>query len=163
MKLNITLLTVALGLSLIAQGSAADVPMMAETQAPAKAKVASLYDRLGGEKALRAVVDDFVAAAAPDPRVDFTRGGKWHASDAAMKTLKDHLVNMLGGAFGGPQKYTGRTMKVAHQGMGITSAQFSAIAGHLKATLEKHKVGKAEIDEVMAVAASTAGDIIEKK
>jgi hypothetical protein len=34
---------------------------------------------------------------------------------------------------------------------------------HLKATLEKHKVPKAEIDEIMAIAASTAPDIIEKK
>jgi hemoglobin len=132
-------------------------PLMA--QAPAK----SLYDRVGGEKAIRMVVDDFVALAAPDPKVDFTRGGKWQASDAAVKTLKDHLVNMLGSAFGGPQKYTGRTMKVAHQGMGITQAQFDAIAGHLKAALEKHKVGAGEIGEIMKIAASTAPDIVEKK
>ena len=35
--------------------------------------------------------------------------------------------------------------------------------GHLKATLEKHKVGKVEMDEIMKIAASTAGDIVEAK
>lgn len=135
----------------------------AEPQTQAKPTTPSLYDRVGGEKAIRAVVDDFVAAAAADPKVDFTRGGKWQASEAWVATLKGHLVAMLGNAFGGPQKYAGRTMKAAHQGMGITAAQFNAIAEHLKATLEKHKVPKTEIGEIMAIAASTAADIIEKK
>ena len=158
-----TSLVLALGVFVSTPGILKAEPRMAEAQATAKPATKSLYDRVGGEKAIRAVVDDFVAAAAPDPKVDFTRGGTWKASDAALKTLKEHLVNMLGSAFGGPQKYAGRTMKVTHQGMGITSAQFGAIAGHLKATLEKHKVGPTEVAEVMAIAASTAGDIIEKK
>jgi hemoglobin len=152
-------------LSLLSLGAfllgSASLTIAAEPQAKPSAR--SLYDRVGGEKAIRAVVDDFVAAAAPDPKVDFMRGGKFHASDAWVATLKGHLVAMLGNAFGGPQKYTGRTMKVSHQGMGITTAQFNALAGHLKATLEKHKVPKAEIDEIMTIAASTAPDIIEVK
>jgi hemoglobin len=151
-----------LTLSAFALGSAPHA-VAAEAQTTARPATRSLYDRVGGEKAIRAVVNDFVTAAAADPKVDFTRGGKWQASDAHVMTLKDHLVAMLGNAFGGPQKYTGRTMKVAHQGMGITPDQFGAIAGHLKATLEKHKVPTAEIGEIMAIAASTASDIIEKK
>src|SRR6187200_384729 len=35
----------------------------------------SLYDRLGGEPAIRAVVDDFVPRAANDAKVNFTRKG----------------------------------------------------------------------------------------
>jgi truncated hemoglobin YjbI len=66
----------------------------------------SLYDRIGGQAALTKVVDDFVARAAANPKVNFTRNGTWNASDAAVKTLKVHLVNFLGSAFGGPQKYT---------------------------------------------------------
>jgi hemoglobin len=157
-----TLAVLALGALALLPASAPADPIMAEAQA-AKPAAKPLYARLGGEKAIRAVVDDFVAAAAPDPMVDFTRGGKWQASDAAVMTLKDHLVAMLCSASGGPQKYAGRTMKVTHQGMGITSAQFQAIASHLKAALEKHKVPKTEIGEVMAIAASTASDIIEKQ
>jgi len=128
--------------------------------APAKK---SLYDRIGGEPAIVKVVDDFVAKAAADPKVNFTRSGMWNATDAAVATLKTHLVTFLGSAFGGPQKYTGRSMKDAHKGMGIAQAEFDALAADLRAVLESNKVPKAEIDEIMAIAASTAKDIVEKK
>ena len=123
----------------------------------------SLYDRIGGQAALMKVVDDFVARAAANPKVNFTRNGTWNASDAAVKTLKMHLVNFLGSAFGGPQKYTGRSMKEAHKGMAITPAEFDALAADLKAVLEANKVPGAEVNEIMKIAASTAPDIVEKK
>jgi hemoglobin len=123
----------------------------------------SLYDRIGGEAALTKVVDDFVAKAAANPKVNFTRNGTWVASDAAVKRPKTHLVNFLGSAFGGPQKYTGRSMKESHRGMAITQAEFDALAADLKAVLEANKVPKAEVDEIMKIAASTAPDIVEKK
>jgi hemoglobin len=126
-------------------------------------KKGSLYERIGGEAALTKVVDEFVAKAAADPKVNFTRNGKWTATDAAVKTLKMHLVNFLGNAFGGPQKYTGRSMKEAHKGMAITQAEFDALAADLQAVLEANKVPKAEIGEIMKIAASTAPDIVEKK
>ena len=122
----------------------------------------SLYDRIGGEAALRKVVDDFVARAAANPKVNFTRDGKWVASEANVKTLKTHLVNFLGSAFGGPQKYTGRTMRESHRGMMITRAEFDALAADLQAVLEANKVPRAEIAEIMKIAASTASDIVEK-
>src|SRR5262245_45073120 len=39
------------------------------------AKKGSLWDRLGGEKNVRKVVDDFVGLASTDPKVDFFRAG----------------------------------------------------------------------------------------
>ncbi len=123
----------------------------------------SLYDRIGGQAALTKVVDDFVARAAANPKVNFTRNGMWVASDAAVKTLKIHLVNFLGSAFGGPQKYTGRTMRESHKGMAITQAEFDALAADLKAVLEANKVPATEVDEIMKIAASTAPNIVEKK
>jgi truncated hemoglobin YjbI len=49
------------------------------------------------------------------------------------------------------------------QGNGITQAEFDALAADLRAVLESNKVPKAEVDEIMAIAASTAKDIVEKK
>jgi hemoglobin len=123
----------------------------------------SLYERIGGEAALTKVVDEFVARAAANPKVNFTRDGKFPLNDAAVKTLKMHLVNFLGSAFGGPQKYTGRSMKESHKGMAITQTEFDALAADLQAVLEANKVPKAEIGEIMKIAASTAPDIVEKK
>ncbi len=139
--------------------------LAAATEAPA-AKPAStqrsLYERVGGEPALKAVVDDFVAAAAADAKVDFTRGGRWQVSDANVQHLKSMLVAFMAQALGGPQSYAGRGMREVHRGMGITQAQFDALAGHLQATLQKHKVPARELAEIMKIAASTAADIVEK-
>jgi hemoglobin len=130
---------------------------LAEAKAPR-----SLYQRMGGKKALRAVIDDFVAAAASDPKVDFTRNGQWEASASNVAHVKLMLFEFLGQAFGGPQRYSGATMRETHRDMGITKAQFDVLAGHLQGALEKHKVPKAEAAEIMTIAASTAADIVEK-
>jgi hemoglobin len=123
----------------------------------------SLYDRLGGEPAIRGVVDDFVALTGANPKVNFSRGGAYQMSDAKLAQLKTSLTAFLAQAFGGPAKYAGKDMKTAHAGMKITKAEFDAMAGDLKTVLERHKVPKREIDEVLAIAASTAPQIVEAK
>jgi hemoglobin len=137
----------------------------AAVPAPPKEKVAPLYDRLGGEAAIKAVVDDFVGRAAGDPKVNFTRKGikEWEASEANVAKLKKHLVALIGAVTGGPQKYEGRDMKSLHAGMKITTAEFNALAGDLKATLDKFKVPAKEQDELLKIIGSTAADIVEVK
>jgi hemoglobin len=121
-----------------------------------------LWDRLGGEKAVRAVVEDFVASAAPDPKVNFFRDGKYKLDAKGVEKLKQQLVELVSMVTGGPLKYTGRSMKESHKGMGITDAEFDALAGHLVATLKKFNVPQAEMDELVKIVASTRGDIVEK-
>ena len=120
----------------------------------------TLWDRLGGEAAVKMVVHDFALAALEDPKVNFTRGGKYKV-DA--KALEQSLVDMISAVSGGPLKYTGKSMKDAHKDMGITDAEFDALAGHLVASLKKFKVPQTEIDELVKIVASTRGDIVEKK
>jgi hemoglobin len=143
-------------------------PAAKPTEKPAtkpEAAKKSLYDRLGGAKAIRAVVDEFVArAAADDANVNFFRKGtakEWKPSDEDVEKLKVHLVNQIGSATGGPEKYEGRAMKEIHTGMKISEAQFNALAGHLSAALDKFSVPKAEKDELIGIVASTKGDIVE--
>lgn len=119
----------------------------------------SLYDRLGGQPAITKVVDGFVAKAATDPKVDFFRGGRYAKMD--VPTFKKHLVQFLSQAFGAKNvKYEGRDMKSTHTGMKITEAQFNALAGDLQATLKEAGVPAKETGEVMAIAASTKGQIV---
>lgn len=134
-----------------------DVP----TAAPAK----SLYERLGGEAAVKAVVDDFVARAAADPKVNFTRKGtaaEWQATPENVAHLKKGLVQLIGAVTGGPQKYEGRSMKDTHRGMRISDAEFNALAADLKATLDKFKVPEKEQGELFRIIESTRKDIVEK-
>jgi hemoglobin len=133
---------------------------------PDKAKDKTLYERLGGEAAIKAVIDDFVARAAANPKVNFTRKGttaEWKPTPAGIDHLKKMLVDLVGSVTGGPQKYTGRNMKDVHKGMKITQAEFDALASDLKATLDKFKVPAKEQDELLKIVASTAPDIVEKQ
>ena len=139
-----------------------------DTKSSAKTTSGSktLYERLGGEGAISAVVDDFVARAAADTRnVNFTRQGhpnQWDPSPANVAKLKRRLVEFIGMATGGPQKYTGRDMVTSHTGMNITESEFNALAGHLKASLDKFKVPQKEQDELIAIVATTKDQIVGK-
>jgi len=126
----------------------------------------SLYDRLGGEPAVTAVVHDFVGRAAGDPKVNFTRKGtamEWNATPENVAKLERHLVQFIAANTGGPKAYEGKAMKPLHAGMKITSAEFDAAAADLIASLNKFNVPARERDELVAVVASTKGDIVEVK
>jgi hemoglobin len=124
---------------------------------------ASLWDSLGGLAGVKKVVDDFVEMAAADPRVDFSRGGKYAFGEEQMADLKKKLVEMISQVSGGPLRYTGKGMKEVHKGMGITEAQFSALAGHLKTALDKNGAKPADRDAILKAVGGTRPDIVEKK
>ena len=112
------------------------------------AKPRSLYDRLGGKPAITAVVDDFVARVAADGRIN-----GFFATTAAnpqrLSAFKMQLVNQICEASGGPCAYTGRDMKTAHRGLGVSNADFNALVEDLVSTLDKFKVGKTEKDQLL--------------
>ena len=61
---------------------------------------------------------------------------------------------------GGPQKYTGRSMKDFHQNLMITAAEWEAFLDDLQQTLDKFAVPQAEQAEIKAIVASTRADIV---
>jgi hemoglobin len=126
---------------------------------------ATLWSRLGGEPAVRAVVHDFVDRGAKNPKVNFTRVGKpneWKPTPQDINTLEQRLVEFISENTGGPIKYKGEDMVTAHKGMQITNSEFDALAADLAASLDKFKVPKKEKDELIAVVASTRGQIVNK-
>ena len=127
-----------------------------QAKATGQKKEKSLYERLGGKGAITAVVDEFVANVAADTRIN-----KFFASTDIPK-LKMHLVNQICEASGGPCKYTGRTMKETHQGMGVSTADFNALVEDLVKALDKFKVGEKEKNELLSVLGPMKGDIVEK-
>lgn len=124
----------------------------------------SLFTRLGGEPAIKAVVDDFITRTLANPKVNFTRKGtadEWEASEANVTRLKQLVTALVVEVTGGPKGYTGRDMKRTHKGMKISDAEFDAMAGDLKATLDKFKVPAAEQKELFDIIGSTRKDIVE--
>jgi len=125
-----------------------------------------LYDRLGGDVMISAIVEDFVGRAASDPRVNFSRKGtsaEWQVTPENVNRLKVHLTEFLDAATGGSEEYEGRDMRTVHAGMHITNAEFDAIEGDLAKSLAKYDVPVKETSEVMAIVEGTRKDIVEQK
>lgn len=150
-------LTAFLSFTLLAL--AAVVPFCVAPQAAVAQQQATLYHRLGGYDAIAAVTDDFLARLSGDPQFKHFFGG---ISTDSQKKLRQHIVDFLCSATGGPCVYTGRDMKTAHAGLGITEADWNASVVHLTATLDKFKVPEKEKGEVLAAVTSLKADIVTK-
>jgi hemoglobin len=115
----------------------------------------SLYERLGGMESIAAVVEDFRDRVAKDDRIN----QKFAKTD--LVRLKKMLIDQVCEAAGGPCKYTGRSMKEAHDGMRVTRGEFDALVQDLVATFNHFKVGKTEQDEILGVLGPLMPDIVE--
>jgi hemoglobin len=149
MRKHITSLLVASGLALTS------------VTAVLAQKTTTLYDNLGGKKAITAVVDEFVARVAADNRINAFF--KQTASDPKrLASFKAKLVDQICQASGGPCKYKGKDMKTAHAGMGIGSADFNALVEDLVGALDKFNVKPADKNTLLGVLGPMKTDIVEK-
>ncbi len=124
----------------------------------------SLYDRLGQERGIKWIVDEWTTRTLSDPRVNFIRRGTeahWTPADSNIARFKTGIVQFLSAATGGPQKYEGREMKSVHQGMQISGGEFDAMKKDLKDTLIGMKIGEKEQNELFKVLESVRKDIVE--
>ncbi len=126
----------------------------------AEMKEKSLYERLGGYDAIAAVTDDFAGRLATDKKL-----GKYFVglSDDSMKRLRQHVVDFLCLATGGPCVYNGRDMTTVHKGLEITEDEWDVSVEHLKATLAKFKVPERETNEVLMAVGGLKKQIVEKR
>src|SRR6185436_19123097 len=114
----------------------------------------SLYSRLGGVDAIRAVVHDFVSRVAVDDRINaFFRG-------VDIPNLERLLTEQICQASGGPCRYSGRTMRAAHEGMNVRDEHFSALVEDLVAALDRYNVPAREKGELLSALAPLKPDIV---
>jgi hemoglobin len=120
----------------------------------------SLYDRLGGVYSIATVVDDLIDRVMVDPRLNanpLVDEAHHRFPPAGFKYL---VTEMVCWASGGPQQYTGRSMRESHQQLKITAAEWEAFLDDFRQTLNKFGVPEAEQAELNAIVASTRGDIV---
>jgi hemoglobin len=129
--------------------------LLASIVSPAQDK--SLYERLGGQPAVEAVVKDFAGKVLADARINkkFAKSDP----DRLIKNLTDFVCK----ATGGPCAYTGRDMKTSHKKMGVTNGEFNALVEDLVATLDQFKVPAKEKGELLAALGPLQPEIVEKK
>ena len=125
-------------------------------------KPASLYQRLGGMPAIRAVIDDFVTRILQDEKVApfFAHAASSPENTAAYKA---RLADFVCQATGGPCQYTGADMVTAHKGRGVTEEAFNAVVADLVATLDKLQVPDQEKSQLLGLLAPMKPAIVQSK
>jgi hemoglobin len=116
-------------------------------------KATTIYDKIGGYEAIEVVVDDFYARVLADDQLSGFFSG------TNMNRLKGKQAEFLAAALGGPEPYTGVSMKQAHQGRGITMHHFNLVAGHLTDSLSAAGVPSQTVSEILAVVAPLAAEV----
>jgi hemoglobin len=126
----------------------------------AQPEAKSLYDRLGGVYSIATVVDDFIERLLVDDTLNANPAIRAARARVPKAGLKFQVTALVCEATGGPCKYTGRSMKEAHARLNIDEGQWKAMVADLVETLEKFRVPKKEQEELIAIVASTKGDIV---
>jgi hemoglobin len=133
---------------------------MLSAPAYAQSMEKSLYERLGGYDAISAVVNELAVRLVTDRKLGVYFKG---LSNDSKRKLIAHLTDFVCSATGGPCIYTGRDMKTAHEGLGITERDWDRFVRITKEVLDKFKVPAREQQEFLQAVAPLKSVIVEKK
>lgn len=117
----------------------------------------SLFERLGGQEAVNVAVDIFYRKMLTDDRVSYF----FDDVDMEQQILKQK--GFLTMVFGGPNKYTGKSMREGHAHLlkrGLNDTHVDIVIEHLGATLNQLGVHEDDIKEVAAIANSVRDDVL---
>jgi hemoglobin len=119
---------------------------------------ASLYRRLGGYDAIAAIVDGLFALLRADPR--FARFALGRSTDSHLRA-RQLLVDQLCALAGGPCVYSGRDMRTAHAGLGITETEWDTNLAYTQQVLADRQVPLREQSELLELFTRYKTDIVE--
>ena len=125
--------------------------------------MSTLYEKLGGEKTVKLVVEKFYERVLNDDRINH------FFEQVDMLKQKMHQIDFLTYAFEGSERYRGSTMREVHQKLvqekGLSDEHFNAFIEDLVETLKELEISPALIEEALAVAGSVEhrNDVLNKK
>ena len=124
-----------------------------------KAMEKSLYEQLGGQAAVDAVVETFYRAVLSDNRIseffDDVDMDRQIAKQKAFLTM----------VFGGPAAYTGKDLRTAHAHLverGMNGTHFNVVVELLANALKEHGVSDAHIQQIAGIAGSVRKDVLNQ-
>lgn len=115
-----------------------------------------LYQDLGGQKGVSAVVEAFLFRLADDARISH------HFAETNVVRFRDKLIELLCELTGGPCSYSGDSMKLTHGGMGIDHADFNAVVENLIEAMSGLGIATGVQNRLLARLAPLHADIIER-
>lgn len=113
----------------------------------------SIYHQIGGYEAIEVVVDDFYDRVLADDRLSAFFTG------TNMNRLKGKQAEFFAATLGGPESYTGASMKRAHRGRGISMHHFDLVVQHLVQALTSAGVPPRTMGQIISAIAPLASEI----
>jgi hemoglobin len=124
-----------------------------------EAQMSTLFEQIGGAKAMDAAVDLFYRRVLSDDRISrFFDGVDMERQSAKQKAFLTMVC-------GGPNNYTGMDMRKGHANLvkhGLNDMHFNAVAEHLGGTLKELGVAEPHIQQVLQAAESMRKDVLNK-
>lgn len=117
-------------------------------------KSTTLYDKLGGDAGVRAIVIGMLERTNKDPRTakimensNIDRNAKYISEYFCAKT-------------GGPCEYSGQEMHVVHHGLGITTKHFNLLVENLQSAMRDEGIPFSTQGKLLAILAPDHHDIV---
>lgn len=128
----------------------------ADTNAGAKPFAGdAMWRAFHGQAGVDRIVEDMVAHNVADPRIsDIFKG---QDLVRLRRTLKEQFCYILGGGC----HYSGRTMRAAHQDMGVQQADMAALVENLQAAMRREGVPFAAQNRLLAKLAPMHRDVVK--
>ena len=104
----------------------------------------TLYDRLGGEPTVTALIDTFYKRIAADAEL------APFFEHSSMESLHKMQREFIAAALGGPIVYAGRPLREAHAGRGITKRHLGLFINHLMESLKVHDISEQDSYDIIS-------------
>ena len=120
----------------------------------------SIYDRLGGAPAISKAVDVFYGKVLADERIRHF----FDQTDMMRQAQKQKAFLTM--VLGGPNRYTGQSMRRAHAQLverGLNDSHVDAVIENLGVTLSELGVSPDDIAQVAAIANSVRDDVLGRE
>jgi hemoglobin len=117
----------------------------------------TLFEELGGEPALRAIIERFVDVMFDDVMIGF------HFRDASRERIKAKEYEFAASHLGAEIEYTGRPLPEAHASHPILDGQFARRTKILEVTLEEHDAPARVREHWLARTENLRGSILRER
>ena len=103
----------------------------------------TLFDRVGGEKVIGELIDEFYDRVTSDPDL------KPFFKNTSMGKLRRMQREFFSAALDGPITYTGKPLSHVHHGRGITKQHFARYVDHLLDTLQNLNISDQDVQDII--------------
>lgn len=114
----------------------------------------TLYQQLGENTGIEAIVHELILIIATDERV------KPRYKGVNMQRFKEGLSDYICSISGGPCQYRGDSMQVVHAGHQYTNTEFNAIVDNLILAMERRGLAVATQNRLLKILAPSYKDIV---